>query len=288
MDWVVGISDAERAGGQLTSNHAGAAYASLQVHGCVLLRGAFPPATIDAMHEEYLAQFGAIDSLAMEQQARKPPPNRFFRVGQARYDVTPRMTGAFALTDAFANRLIVNLLIPLLGKDLHLNSLTAVVSHPGATQQHAHRDAPHLYPEPGVGPMQPVYAINVALPLIDIDAQTGPTGVWLGSHRLPDGAKLPDADLRSHELARGDCLVLDYRTMHSGLPNRSARARPIVYMVYSRPWFFDHGNHQRRIPLDLPLEHYHEVPAPVRPLLSRALSYGVYARWGEADRDGRK
>jgi Phytanoyl-CoA dioxygenase (PhyH) len=235
------------------------------------------------MHEEYLAQFGAIDSLAMEEQATKPPPSRFFRVGQARYDVTPRMTGAFALADAFANRLILNLLIPLLGVDLHLNSLTAVVSHPGADRQHAHRDAPHLYSEPGVGPMQPVYAINVAVPLIDVDFQTGPTGVWLGSHRLPDGMKLQDGDLRSHELERGDCLLLDYRTMHSGLPNRSARARPIVYMVYSRPWFFDHGNHRRRIPLDLPLDHYHELPAPIRPLVSRAVSYGVYARWGEAE-----
>jgi Phytanoyl-CoA dioxygenase (PhyH) len=283
MDWVVVVPDNESAQGQIHPNTASAAYASLQVHGCVLLRGAFAPATIEAMHAEYLAQFGAMDSAAMEDQARKPPPNPVFRVGDARYDILLRMTGAFGRPDVFANRLLLNLLIPLLGSNLHLNSLTTVVSYPGAAQQHAHRDHPDLYFEPGVSPMQPIYAVNVAVPLIDIDLATGPTGVWLGSHRLPDGTRPKDTDLVAREFKRGDCLLLDYRTMHSGLANRGTRVRPIVYMVYSRPWFFDHGNHKRRIPLDLPIDSYSELPPPVRPLLSRAFSYGIYARWREAD-----
>jgi hypothetical protein len=287
MDWVVAVSENEAAQGRFDPNNASAAYAALQVHGCVLLRGAFAPATIAGMHAEYLAQFGAMDCAAMEDAAGRPPPNRFFRVGDARYDIALPMTGAFGQPEVFANRLLLNFLVPLLGNDLHLNSLTAVVSHPGATQQHAHRDHPHLYFEPGVSPMQPIYAVNVAVPLIDVDSATGPTGVWLGSHRLPDGTKLQDQDIAARELKRGDCLLLDYRTMHTGLPNRGDRARPIVYLVYSRPWFFDHGNHRRRVPLDLPLERYNEVPEPVRPLLSRAFSYGMYARWCEADRGRR-
>jgi hypothetical protein len=283
MDWVVTVSDEESARGQIHPNKASAAYASLQVHGCVLLRGAFAPATVEGMHAEYVAQFGAMNLAAMEDQAGRPPPNRVFRVGDARYDVVLSMTGAFGRPDVFANRLMLNFLIPLLGSNLHLNSLTTVVSYPGAAQQHAHRDHPDLYFEPGVSPMQPIYAVNVAVPLIDIDLATGPTGVWLGSHRLPDGTKVQEKDLVAREFKRGDCLLLDYRTMHTGLPNRSTRARPIVYMVYSRPWFFDHGNHKRRIPLDLPLECYDKLPAPIRPLLSRAFSYGIYARWREAE-----
>src|SRR5579862_566073 len=232
MDWVVAVSPGESAQGRIHPNNASAAYAALQVHGCVLLRGAFAPATIEAMHAEYAAHFGAMDCAAMEGEAGKPPPNRFFRVGDARYDILLPMTGAFGRPDVFANRLLLNFLVPLLGNNLHLNSLTTVVSYPGAAQQRAHRDHPDLYFEPGVSPMQPVYAVNVAVPLIDIDLATGPTGVWLGSHRLPDGSKLKDADLVAREFKRGDCLLLDYRTMHSGLPNRGRAARPIVYMVY--------------------------------------------------------
>jgi hypothetical protein len=287
MDWVVAVSADESAQGQIHPDKASAAYAALQVHGCVLLRGAFAPPAIEAMHAEYAAQFGAMDCAAMEDEARKPPPNRFFRVGDARYEIGVRMTGGFGRPDVLANPLLLNLLVPLLGKNLHLSSLTAVVSYPGAAAQHAHRDHPDLYFEPGVSPTQPIYAVNVAVPLIDIDLATGPTGVWLGSHRLPDGAKPQEKDLVAGEFKRGDCLLLDYRTLHSGLPNRGGRARPIVYMVYARPWFFDHGNHRRRVPLDLPLESYNELPPPIRPLLSRAFSYGIYARWHEADAPAR-
>jgi hypothetical protein len=59
---------------------------------------------------------------------------------------------------------------------------------------------------------------------------------------------------------RGDCMLVDYRTMRAGLANMSERVRPILYLAYERPWFFDFGNHIRRIPLDLPLEQYHQVP----------------------------
>jgi hypothetical protein len=69
--------------------------------------------------------------------------------------------------------------------------------------------------------------------------------------------------------------LLDYCTLHAGLPDPSGRVRPIIYMIYVRRWFFDHGNHVRRILLDMPLEHYNSIPASVRPLLIRAFSYAT-------------
>jgi ectoine hydroxylase-related dioxygenase (phytanoyl-CoA dioxygenase family) len=41
-----------------------------------------------------------------------------------------------------------------------------------------------LFFEPGVGPSLLAHAVNVVVPLIDVDMETGPTGVWLGSHRV--------------------------------------------------------------------------------------------------------
>jgi hypothetical protein len=283
MDWVVGLSENETAQGEIHPDHASAAYASLQAHGCVLLRGAFAPASVEAMHREYAGHFGALDLAGMRAEAAKPPPNRFLEVGEARYDITLRMTGAFGHPDIFANPLLINFLRPLLGQEMHLSNFTAVVSHPGAALQHAHRDCAHLFSEPGVGPNLPVYAVNVAVPLVDVDIETGPTGVWLGTHRAPQSTAVQDKAMKALTLQRGDCLLLDYRTLHAGMRNLSRQARPIVYMVYARSWFFDDVNHINRIPLDMPLEDYEKLPELIQPLLVRARTYATRARWHEAD-----
>jgi ectoine hydroxylase-related dioxygenase (phytanoyl-CoA dioxygenase family) len=287
MDWIVTASASETAGGELSPETESAAHAAFREHGCVLLRGAFPLAAIEAMHRDYVALYGTLDFAAMEVEAAKPPPNRFLMVGDARYDIVLRMTGAFGRTEVFANARLLKVLGPLLGSDIHLSNFTVAVSHPGARQQHTHRDNAHLFSDPGVGPNLPIYAINVAVPLIDVDIETGPTGVWLGSHRLAQGASVQSESMTACSLQRGDCMLLDYRTMHAGLPNLSRRARPIVYMVYARPWFFDHVNHITRIPLDMPLDHYNKLPESARRLLIRAFSYASRTRWHEADARGR-
>jgi hypothetical protein len=282
MDWIVAVSAGETARGELAAETEAAAHAAFREHGCVLLRGMFPPATIEAMHREYLAQFGTLDMMAMGNEADKPPPNRFLGVGGARCDITLRMSGAFGDPAVFANARLLKFLSPLLGEDFHLSNFTAVVSHPGATIQHVHRDLSHLFPDPALGPSLPVYAVNVAVPLIDVDVRTGPTGVWLGSHRWPHASAQIET-MTVAGLQRGDCMLLDYRTLHAGLPNASRQMRPIIYMVYARPWFFDNSNHVSRIPLDMPIEHYNTLPASLRPLLVRAYSYAVRARWHEVD-----
>jgi hypothetical protein len=284
MDWVVAVSPEEAAGRALAPATEKAACAAFDQHGCVLLRGAFPVATIEAMRREYVRQFGMLDLAAMGAEAAKPPPNRFLQVGGARYDITVRMVDAFGTPDAFANPLLVKLLGSLLGEDLRLSNFTLVVAHPGAPQQHAHRDHGHLFSRPGVGPNLPVYAVNVAVPLIDVDIPTGPTAVWLGSHRAEKDSTLVEATACAWQ--RGDCVLMDYRTRHAGLANMSDRARPIMYMVYACPWFFDDVNHINRISLDMPIEHYEALPASVRPLLIRAYSYATRARWHEVELAG--
>jgi len=276
MDWIVNPTASELASGGLAGTTESAALAAFHEHGCVLLRGAFPLATVEAMHGEYVTQCGWLDSAAMQEQAQEAAPNRFHRVGNARYEVTLQMTGVFGTSAVFGNSLLLKFIGPLLGGDMHLSSFSAVVSHPGATKQHAHRDHPHLYS--GLGPTLPVYAITVAVPLIDVDLTTGPTGVWLGSHKWAEDPKELHAPTVC-PVQRGDCMLVDYRTMHAGLANMSERVRPILYLTYERPWFFDYGNHIRRIPLDMPIEQYNQVPPALRPLLTRAYSYAMFTRW---------
>jgi hypothetical protein len=287
MDWVVAVSAGEIASGALSPEAERDAHAAFREHGCVLLRGAFPRPAIEAMFNEYVARYGALNAQGMQDEAAKPPPNRFLNVGDARYEITLRLSGAFAAPDVIANRLLRRFLGPLLGDDMLLSGVTAVVSHPGATLQHVHRDYSHLFTEPGVGSGLPVYAVNAAVPLIDVDIETGPTGVWLGSHRWASNVVPQRQTMTACPFQRGDCVLLDYRTLHTGLPNLSGRIRPIVYMVYTRPWFFDEVNHVNRISLDMPLDQYDQLPQSDRPLLTRAFSQATRARWHEADARGR-
>jgi hypothetical protein len=271
MDWIVAIPDEERARGSLSPPTQAAALAALQAHGCVLLRGLFAPALIDALRGEYRTQYGAQDASDMAALAARAAPNPILEVGPARYEITLRMQGAFADPDLFANPALLGIAMTLLGGDLRLSGMTAVVSYPGATLQHAHRDHPLLFAEGAIASNLPVYALNAAVPLIDIDSETGPTGVWLGSHRWPAAAPMPGIDsVTQVPLLRGDCLLLDYRVLHTGLPNRGARVRPILYMVYARGWFYDEINHLGRPSLDMSPEQYTALSPSQQQLLLRA------------------
>jgi ectoine hydroxylase-related dioxygenase (phytanoyl-CoA dioxygenase family) len=280
MDWVVPISTSESISGVLAATTESAALAAFHEHGCVLLRGFFRPTAIEAMHQAYISRFGALDDGCMRDAAARPKPNRFLEVGDSRYEIVVGMDGALGALDIFANAPLQRFLRPLLGQELQLSAFTVVVSHPGAIQQHDHRDYA------SIGPDIPAYAINAAVPLLDVDLQTGPTGFWLGSHRWPNDRRPQPADTMTVcPLQRGDCLLMDYRTIHAGMPNLSKQVRPILYMAYARPWFFDQVNHIGRNPLDMPLKTYRALPASVHPLLTRAFFYAMVARWGDVDID---
>ncbi|HXC53745.1 MAG TPA: phytanoyl-CoA dioxygenase family protein [Rhizomicrobium sp.] len=280
MDWIVPVSADERAQSLLRPQTERAAQEALETHGCVLLRGAFDAALIDGLYRDFMARYGALDARRMKALADRPPPNPLLEVGGARFEITVPMTGAFADPRLFANLLLLRFLAKHLGDDMRLSGFTAVVSHPGATQQHTHRDHPPLFPH-GAAEL-PTYAINVSVPLIDVDAETGPTGIWPGSQRWPAGtaAPLPQTAILC-PVQRGDCILMDYRTLHAGLANRSARVRPILYMVYARTWFFDEVNHVGRTPLDMPLDAIEALPEYTRPLMTRAYAQAMRARWHE-------
>ena len=249
MDWVVAVSAGEIAGGALSPETERGAHAAFREHGCVLLRGAYPCPAIEAMFNEYVARYGTLNAQGMQDAAAKPPPNRFLRVGDARYEITLRVSGASRRA----------------GRDR--KSPLAPVPRPAARRRHAsERIHGRRLPsgrDPAACSSRPCPPVRRAgrrfglaglrgqwrcAPLIDVDIETGPTGVWLGSHRW---ARRTSAAARQTMTAcsfqRGDCVLLDYRTLHTGLPNLSGRIRPIVYMVYTRPWFFDEVNHVNRI-----------------------------------------
>ena len=279
MDWIIPISADERIQGGLFPQTAAAAFEALREHGCLILRGVFDGTIIDSLLEEFRSQYGAMNLAAMESEAAKPAPNAILKVGDGRFEITPRMTGAFGNPQVFANSLLCRFLAGVLTRDMRLSGFTAIVSYPGADLQHIHRDHGVLFDEPGLSANLPHYAINVSVPLIDVDSEIGPTAIWPDSHRWA-GDSLAQLDTATVvPFQRGDCVLIDYRTLHTGMPNKSDIVRPIIYMVYARTWFFDEINHINRPPLDMTLEELQALPKGVQSLLLRALSHNMRARY---------
>jgi hypothetical protein len=287
MEWIVAPSADERARGQLLAEAQREAHAAFRKHGCLLLRGVLPVPLIEAMYQDYVARYGALDARGMLEQSQRPMPNPIGARGEARYEITVRMNGAFGAPAVFANPFLYGILAPLLGGDMQLNSFTIVTSYPGASMQQIHRDHGHLFVnEPDVGPNLPVYAVNVVVPLIDVDLKTGPTGVWPGSHQWPASIEAQPDGMTACPIQRGDCMLLDYRTLHTGLPNQGAWVRPVLYMVYARGWFFDDANHFGVNTPDMSLEDYKRVPEGARMPLHRALSQAMRNQAREIERNG--
>jgi len=122
----------------------------------------------------------------------------------------------------------------------------------------------------------PIHALNVFIPLIDFKFEHGATELVPGSHDLHVGRALDIEIARQAELLEarqgmadsdsdsdgdkggggggggeawrppgsvapllkmGDALVYDQRTVHRGTANTSNETRPLLYLLFKRPWY---------------------------------------------------
>ena len=105
-------------------------------------------------------------------------------------------------------------------------------------------------------PTQPPHSLVVFLPLCDLNETNGPTSFLPGSHQRWTAAALeaessaPGSSSAGApailDVDAGDAIVFDSRTQHAGGANRSQHARPILYLVFARPWF-DEAMHRRLV-----------------------------------------
>lgn len=148
----------------------------------------------------------------------------------------------------------------LLGDSAKLVYCGLILSFPGSDDQPWHQDGHALFPEAAesnsLGTDLPPYALNVFVPLTDIDSSLGPTEFWLSSHKesqwkavqhtlMANDGFPPREDKRIIRplLQKGDVLIYDYRTCHRGTANANESAvRPMLYLMYARPWFAEHVN----------------------------------------------
>lgn len=109
------------------------------------------------------------------------------------------------------------------------------------------------------GAHMPPYGLNVFIPLIDVGEDHGPTEMVLGSHMWSphwdtegtneNGGQGGGGPILAHDVTkrftakRGSVVIMDYRTVHRGTVNRSGAHRPVLMLIFGRPWWNDVVNY---------------------------------------------
>lgn len=195
------------------------------------------------------------------------------RVGEGRYMVTLDLESPFNDPALFASPSLSSVMRATLGRDAIINSLAVVIALPGAAEQRVHIDHGMLFPGDEAASMSaPPYALTAIIPLLDLDASTGGTEVWPKGPQMevPDRWVNKPPGSSVSPLRAGDALLIDYRVCHGGTPNVGLVPRPILYVVYSRPWFRDADNFSEMPPLRVTPEQLADLPAEYRSLFSAA------------------
>lgn len=236
--------------------------------GAVWLENVFRPEFIESLATAFDRRY-----------VRKGPSGlakKFATVGHRRVMITVDVAEPFDNPDLFANPTIMQLLQQLLGPQFSLMSFGAVVAFSDADAQPVHLDHPPLFGESRFATELPPYAVTVVVPLINLDAQIGSTAIWEGSHKsqnvreqlkeLTEHPTLDDAVFPTAKL--GDAYLMDYRVMHGGMANDSDQPRPILYVVYSRPWFRDCVNFNNQPAVSITKATIKKLPVEVQHLFS--------------------
>ena len=243
-----------------------------RVHGTLMLENSFDRDLIQQLQSDFLQNYAALDRSVVEKTC--------LRVGIERYMFTIRLQPPYLEPAVYAPPRVLPIVQNLLGSDCILQSFGAVCAYPGAALQPVHRDYPPLFVEAGgLNAFLPPFALHVVVPLVDLDEHTGTTALWEGSHRIRSKAeedRWSRAELNRLQGAAlpwpkmGDCYFMDFRLRHTGTPNNSDLARPILYLIYSRRWFQDRRNYDMQEPLLISREEYDRIPAQYKPLFLNA------------------
>lgn len=229
---TVGFDPSEVAAARPSLAKVDLACSLFETHGAVRLLDVFARGFLDELRAYFLHRHRAELS-----GTTKPDRRPLYTVD---------MSGPPGRPEYYANPLLLPIVRRLLGDDVVLGAVSAVLSFPGAPQQFVHRDSPSLFDNFSIDLELPAYALTVLMPMVDANTETGSTRVWPGSHRVANLEQAKQMLSESPDVPYGSVLMTDSRVVHCGSPNRSQRVRPLLYNTYHRSWFRDWGGYQHR------------------------------------------
>lgn len=230
-----------------------------ETYGVLQINNAFPVDMIQHLHDAFFERYTSY--------FKKDDHPDALRLGDQRYMLTVDLDAPFNDKNLFASPLILPIFQRLLGDDCVIGAFTSVISLPGSKNQSLHKDHPALFPATRWHHKVPSFAIQLIVPLVPLDDMVGTTRVIKGSHQFPSdqAAKMETQD---PVVPLGSCLINDYRLSHRGLGNRSDKVRPILTIIYNRPWFRDYVNYVKQPPLRVGDQQIDQMPERQKKLFS--------------------
>lgn len=248
---TLAYSTGEATSGQPEAGKLTLATSLFKNYGVLQIDNVFPIAMIQRLQEAFFNRY--------TDYFRKHDHPDALRLGDQRYMLTIDFEQPFDNPELYASPLILPIFRQLLGDDCVIGAFTAVISLPGAKNQTLHKDTRALFPATQWQHALPNFCVQMIVPLVPLDTVVGTTRVYKGSHTLPlDQAKVLGA--QDPIVPLGSCLLTDYRLGHRGLGNRSDRVRPILTIIFNRPWFRDHINYVKQPPLRISDDQYQQIP----------------------------
>jgi len=258
---TIRISEDERAHGEMNTRRKRLAVRLFRKYGTLLIEGAFPVNLVQELHETYLSRYQRYFTNEKKTDALK--------VGSKRYMITVDIDGPFNSPQVYANPFIEPIIQEVLGPSMIMGGFNSVCSLPESQHMRIHKDHPALFPESRDPDSLPGFAVTAVVAMRGFNADAGTTRVYKGSHDV-SSRKVRQMDHQDPDGPQGSCLLMDYRLSHQGRANRSDEIRPILTMIYHRPWFRDIVNYGMQDPLRMSDEAYQQVPEVHRHLFDWA------------------
>lgn len=255
------VSPEEQSSGQMRKVRRRLAVKLFREYGTLLIENAFPEQLVERMHQEYLEQYRRY--FVNERHADA------LSLGSKRFMVTVALEGAFHSPQVYANPHVAPIIHEVLGGQMIMGGFVSVCSLPGAENMRVHKDHPALFPESENPDGLPSFAVTAIVPMLGFNQQLGTTRVVKGSHRCASPVA-EEMETQDPSAPPGACLLMDYRLTHQGRANRSDQVRPILTMIYHRPWFRDIVNYGKQNPLLMSEEAFAQVPDEHRHLFAWA------------------
>ena len=235
-----------------------------EANGVLVMENLLPKSVVHSLYDYFTHEYSSYLSEEKSHNA--------LEVGDKRKMISVEVKGAFNDPTVYGHPLILKLMEGLLDTRYILGSMGVVCSFPGADDQHVHIDHYSLFQEQPQHVALPSYAVTLVVPLVDLTPESGSTRVWKGSHRYALNKQIPKEYSAVPYMETGSCYLMDYQLTHSGTPNGSNAVRPILYIIYYRPWFQEAVNYKYQRPLSISFSEYEKVPEPYRFLFAREIS----------------
>ena len=206
--------------------------------GHCILRDHFPRPVLEECRRGFLP-------LLEEVATRIPAGNR----GPNRWAIGLPFARPFYHSAFFNDDTVIQIIRRILGEDMHISYYGTDTPIKGSEYQKFHADLPFLFPE-NLDHQHPPVLLSVRFIFGEMTLENGPFEVAERTQNLPRAATLEKAEagqlpLRRLELAAGDVIISDPRTVHRGTPNHTDEPRPFAVIVHNRGYYFQEGHNKK-------------------------------------------